>query len=616
MDSAALPADQDYLYAAGYDDRARPLLLGFGKEGSGVGKLWSHNDDQRLARQQASAAGSILQDREFTYEATPAGKITKRKNTINARTWMDCYSYDDRQRLTKAYTTSHADDCSAAAAGGGDGPYNHAYSYTDDGNITGRVEDGNTITYTYPAPGATSVRPHAPTRLDFPGGGDDLDYTWDANGQLLTRTRGGSTDTFGWDAERRLASIETRNATGSSTASFTYDPDGQRLVRRNVERNVAYFEGHEVSVTNGGHVTTVRTYTLDGAPIATRTASGGDDPNKDQVEYLITDNQGSIELTARNSESSPVVDRTYNPYGEKRTGNDAATNRGWIGQIEDHRTELSYLNARYYDPNLYRFISPDPLYDTTNPQTVNPYSYGVSNPVAFSDPSGMIPLECATGEIECRHTGDGWTYGPTPPRPSPSPFGAPEDMEGRLSDDLFEAMVGAGAIPSGWRSMLVDIEDNDWFRYCTHRIAEPSCTLSEYFLPMVLEDWAGEGDYWGPLPAGGWAVPQIGQGAFVLQREYQWEVEEFRYLGAYVVDDRLMLMFDSVTREWRQEQYAQVGSIGPWQTGISGFDVNDDGDLGLVWSGRTSPSLVPNSWRTNWTQTVEINLETGAMVVQ
>lgn len=419
VDGTALPADQDYLYAAGYDDRARPQLFGFGQQGAGVGKLWNYSSEQRLARQQAFASGSQLQDREFTYEMSPFGHILERKNTINARTWMDCYTYDDLNRLTKAYSTTHTGDCAISGAGGGDGPYNHAYSYSDDGNITQRVENGNTIAYTYPAGGATSVRPHAPTRLDFPGGGDDMDYTWDANGHMATRVRGGTTETFVWDAERRLSSIETRNATGSSTSWFNYDTEGDRLTRQDVERNTAYLEGHEISVSNGGKVTSVRTYNLEGAPIATRSASGGDDPTKDKVEYLIADNQGSVELSARNSESTPVIDRTYNPYGAKRTGNDAITDRGWIGQIEDRRAEVNYLNNRYYDPKLYRFISPDPMADPSRPQTLNPYAYGINNPVAFADPSGLCP-ESSLDMSTTVDTGS-WLGNQNAPEPCPEP---------------------------------------------------------------------------------------------------------------------------------------------------------------------------------------------------
>jgi RHS repeat-associated protein len=614
MDGTALPSDQDYVYATGYDDRARPLLFGYGKEGSGVGKMWLYNDDQRLSKQQAAAAGALLQDRDFNYEAAPAGKITGRRNTINGRAWMDCYGYDTRNRLTRAYSTGFADNCAPAAAGGGDGPYNLTYSYSDDGNITQRVEADNVITYTYPATGATSVRPHAPTRLDFPGGGDDMDYTWDANGHMLTRTRGGSTETFTWDPERRLDSIETRNATGSSTSSFLYDTEGNRLLRRDVDRTTAYFEGHEVSVsksTSGSHVTSARTYSLDGIPIATRSASGGDDPTKDKVEYLITDNQGSVELTARNSESAPVVDRTYNPYGAKRTGNDALTDRGWIGEIEDHRSELNYLNARYYDPNLHRFISPDPLYDQAVPQTVNPYAYGLNNPVAFGDPSGLIPLECTDVKFSCRHTDSGgWTLRERPRPPRTGAGGSDlvdEDMSGGNSAALVDTMIANGLIPRSWRSMVADEDDELWMEQCIRRIHDPSCTLSGDFLPQVMARFTGRGHYSGARPAGAWAIPFARQGAVVLQREYRYKVEELRFLGTRVTDDgRVLLTFDSITREYRQEEYAQVGLIGPDETGISGIDVNDDGDLGLEWSGRTAPSVVPNSPVSNWTTVVEI----------
>ena len=46
-------------------------------------------------------------------------------------------------------------------------------------------------------------------------------------------------------------------------------------------------------------------------------------------------------------------------------------------------------NARYYDPELGRFIQPDTIFaDYGNPQSYNRYSYCVNNPLRYTDPTG------------------------------------------------------------------------------------------------------------------------------------------------------------------------------------------------------------------------------------
>ncbi len=67
----------------------------------------------------------------------------------------------------------------------------------------------------------------------------------------------------------------------------------------------------------------------------------------------------------------------------------------------DKDTELSYLNARYYDGSIGRFISQDPVFwevgqsedgkkTLINPQAQNSYAYGNNNPVSLSDPKGRV----------------------------------------------------------------------------------------------------------------------------------------------------------------------------------------------------------------------------------
>jgi uncharacterized protein RhaS with RHS repeats len=50
---------------------------------------------------------------------------------------------------------------------------------------------------------------------------------------------------------------------------------------------------------------------------------------------------------------------------------------------------LYYYNARYYDPSLGQFISPDTLVpDPSNVQAYNRYMYALGNPLRYNDPSG------------------------------------------------------------------------------------------------------------------------------------------------------------------------------------------------------------------------------------
>ena len=85
----------------------------------------------------------------------------------------------------------------------------------------------------------------------------------------------------------------------------------------------------------------------------------------------------------------------YYPYGSPRikSGTDVSQ-REYIGQMYDEASNLSYLNARYYDGNRGQFLSEDPVFWAlpsnilADPQQMNSYNYARSNPIRFSDPEG------------------------------------------------------------------------------------------------------------------------------------------------------------------------------------------------------------------------------------
>ncbi len=86
------------------------------------------------------------------------------------------------------------------------------------------------------------------------------------------------------------------------------------------------------------------------------------------------------------------------PYGAVRGDDNLTIDHGWLNQVSDGTaadggTGLVYLNARYYDPVLSRFVSPDPLMKPSDPITLDPYQYAGNNPITFTDASGL----CYTG---------------------------------------------------------------------------------------------------------------------------------------------------------------------------------------------------------------------------
>ncbi|WP_284292715.1 RHS repeat-associated core domain-containing protein [Luteimicrobium album] len=127
-----------------------------------------------------------------------------------------------------------------------------------------------------------------------------------------------------------------------------------------------------------------RYYSFAGQTVAVRTGTG-----LAGVSTLVADPQGTALLSIANGTN--VVSRRYtDPFGNVRGSKPA-----WPG---DHQmldkvldaSGLTQVGARFLDTATGRFVSVDPVLDTTNPQQWNAYAYAGNNPVTFSDPSGLM----------------------------------------------------------------------------------------------------------------------------------------------------------------------------------------------------------------------------------
>ncbi len=105
------------------------------------------------------------------------------------------------------------------------------------------------------------------------------------------------------------------------------------------------------------------------------------------ITYFHQDMVGSP--VAASSENGTVLWRKeYQPLG-KTVDADGTNHIGYTGHVEDKSTGLSYMQQRYYDPEIGRFYSNDPVgFTDQNLMSFNRYKYGNNNPYRFIDPDG------------------------------------------------------------------------------------------------------------------------------------------------------------------------------------------------------------------------------------
>jgi RHS repeat-associated protein len=78
--------------------------------------------------------------------------------------------------------------------------------------------------------------------------------------------------------------------------------------------------------------------------------------------------------------------QAYGPYGNPK--NQSLQGKGYINERFDPETGLQYLHARYDDPDLGRFMTPDTWDPVIAEVDINRYAYSANDPINQSDPNG------------------------------------------------------------------------------------------------------------------------------------------------------------------------------------------------------------------------------------
>ena len=70
------------------------------------------------------------------------------------------------------------------------------------------------------------------------------------------------------------------------------------------------------------------------------------------------------------------------------------TDKLFTGQREMADLDIYHYGARFYEPTLGRFLSPDTIIPSyANPQSLNRFSYVTNNPLRYTDPTGHRQCE-------------------------------------------------------------------------------------------------------------------------------------------------------------------------------------------------------------------------------
>jgi RHS repeat-associated protein len=403
------------------------------------------------ARKAGTAAGSLLQDLEFTYD--PVGNILRSVDHVHQPTAVGPYlsglntsaerffRYDGFYQLREATGRIHraalptdhrTDPPNAGTRKGGrrvslnDGGqlerYVQTFGYDLSGNLTSMRHQGPMVNWTrqfwvsassnrsLPALDANGLPIVAPeNHFDSSGNCVRLSHlrrmVWDYRGMpshavVIDRSSSGQPDDdelYLHDAGgSRVRKVSRRMVEGGAvevTDVLYLDGCEIKRIRRNT---TGLLERRSTHVHDGfNRVALVHRWTTD------VNARETDDVSQPRIHYQLSDHTGSA-LLQLDRDANVIAYEEYLPYGNTAfiAGDDdrdvAARDYRYCGKERDDATGLYYFGYRYYAPWLGRWMSPDPAGTVDG---LNLYQYARNNPISNYDPDGLQTTQTRGREV-------------------------------------------------------------------------------------------------------------------------------------------------------------------------------------------------------------------------
>jgi RHS repeat-associated protein len=373
---------------------------------NGVETAYGYDANGRLVQMLHTRSGAIITGVRYTLadngqrnkveEFDGASVLGAGGPTNAAKTRL--YRYDGTRRITQ----EQALDRSGVIVRTTD------YTYDKVGNRSRKIEttSGGTEIFTYVYD--SNDRLTQETKATATGSSVLTGYSWDANGNLSTKTIGANVNVYVWNDDNRLVEVKQGSSvtTAQVRASYEYDVEGNRVKKTEPGRG-----GLPDTVTTFlvdsafAYAQTVQENVIEGSRTATTNYVWGEglveQIRGDQTMFYHADGHGSVK-TMSDLSGSAKDSYEYDAFGilESHTG---ATENGYryTSEYFDSAIDLQFNRARWLDSSAGRFISQDVVTGVlAKPATLNKYVYADADPINVRDPSGKFGL----GEVSAANS--------------------------------------------------------------------------------------------------------------------------------------------------------------------------------------------------------------------
>ena len=261
---------------------------------------------------------------------------------------------------------------------------NEFYRYDAKGNREGKshfTKDFVSYTYTYYS-GSDWIKTDGRYGYTYDANGNMLERgsAYEEEGDGLTILKEGDYHRYDYDLTNRLRAVyrwDEERRTEVLVKRYTYNAAGYRILAEDaLKTQVFYTFDLEGKVIERSDSDGTRNYVFLGSKVIAFKEDG-------KTYYYGTDHLGSTTLIT-DATGETVWSGAVTPFADQESSDDGESVL-FTGKELDHDTGLYYFNARWYDPELGRFISEDPIRDGQNW-----YIYCGNNPIKYTDPTGLL----------------------------------------------------------------------------------------------------------------------------------------------------------------------------------------------------------------------------------
>ena len=371
---------------------------------NGVVSTYTYNGCNKITKLVTKSGNSTISEYEYSYylDGSDACKVRSESGIIETTS----YEYDGLKRLTEesvsngttmdtyAYEYDDYGNRSKMTATGTE-EYETVYDYTVNGNYTALLQkETKTVEETSGATTANGLAT-SPTELITNSiadtGTKETVYSYDANGNQISKTVEGKTEKNTYDGLNQLIGFTD----GETTASYIYDADGLRqskTVNGKTTNHIWDANKQIVADMDDSDWYSAEVYVRGTNLLAKFSKQSGN--VKTDYQYYTQNAHGDV-VNLTDADGAITKSYTYDAFGVEKNINDSDTNAfRYCGEYYDAESGTIYLRARYYNPITGRFISRDSYAGKKeDPLSLNLYTYCYNNPLIYIDPSGHLSLK-------------------------------------------------------------------------------------------------------------------------------------------------------------------------------------------------------------------------------